>query len=358
LRWLCGFDLVKGAAAVPPAHVYTRFLKLLLRHIEQIEHVFDDLVEQLRQELPGFGTNLAMDGKAINTHARPRKGLPDMSADGRRDTDADFGKKTYTGVREDGTTWQKVVTWFGYKLHLIVDADYELPVAFEVTKASSSEIPEGRKLIKKLRQRHAELVEQDCEALVGDRGLDDTEFIVSLWDDCGIKPVIDIRNMWKDGEETKLVDGQTNVVYDYRGNVYCYCLMTGQRRAMAFGGFEKDRQTLKYRCPALHYGLECKSCKRCAVNGAVRIKLSQDRRVFTPLARSSYRWKQMYKKRTSVERVNSRLDVSFCFEQHFIRGQKKMKLRMGLALVVMLAMALGRVKEKQKDKIRSLVQAA
>jgi hypothetical protein len=59
-----------------------------------------------------------------------------------------------------------------------------------------------------------------------------------------------------------------------------------------------------------------------------------------------------------IERVNSRLDVSFCFEQHFIRGQKKMKLRMGLALVVMLAMALGRVKEKQKDKIRSLVQAA
>jgi len=358
LRWLCGFDLAKGAAAVPPAHVYTRFLNLLLRHIEQIEHIFDDLVEQLRQELPGFGTNLAMDGKAINTHARPRKGLRDMSADGRRDTDADFGKKTYTGVREDGTTWQKVVTWFGYKLHLIVDADYELPVAFEVTKASSSEIPEGRELVKKFRQRHAELVEQDCEALMGDRGLDDTKLIELLWDDCGIKPVIDIRDMWKDGEETKLADGQTNVVYDYQGNVYCYCPMTGERRQMAYGGFEKDRDALKYRCPALHYGFECKGCKRCPVNGAVRIKLSQDRRVFTPLARSSYRWEQMYKKRTSVERVNSRLDVSFCFEQHFIRGQKKMKLRMGLALVVMLAMALGRVKEKQKDKIRSLVQAA
>jgi len=92
------------------------------------------------------------------------------------------------------------------------------------------------------------------------------------------------------------------------------------------------------------------------VSGAVRIKLSQDRRVFTPVARSSYQWKRLYKKRTSVERVNSRLDVSFGFEQHFIRGQKKMKLR--VALMVMLAMALGRVKEKQKAKLRSLVQAA
>jgi hypothetical protein len=154
------------------------------------------------------------------------------------------------------------------------------------------------------------------------------------------------------------VDGQKNVVYDYQENVYCYCLMTGRRRSMALGGFEKNRQTLKYRCPASHYGVECKSCNRCPVTGGVRIKLSQDRRVFTPLARSSYRWKQIYKKRTSVERVNSRLDVGFCFEQHFIRGQKKLKLRMSLALMVMLAMALGRVKDKQKDKIRSLVQAA
>jgi hypothetical protein len=26
----------------------------------------------------------------------------------------------------DGTAWQKVVSWFGYRLHLIVDTNYEL----------------------------------------------------------------------------------------------------------------------------------------------------------------------------------------------------------------------------------------
>ena len=56
--------------------------------------------------------------------------------------------------------------------------------------------------------------------------------------------------------------------------------------------------------------------------------------------------------------MNSRLDVSFGFERHFIRGLKKMRLRVGLALMVMLAMALGRIKEKQRDRMRSLVQAA
>jgi len=58
--------------------------------------------------------------------------------------------------------------------------------------------------------------------------------------------------------------------------------------------------------------------------------------------RSSYKWKNVYNKRTAVERVNSRLDVFFGFEKHYIRGLKKMHLRMGLALCVMPAMALGR----------------
>jgi len=334
-----------------------RFFKLLMRHADLIDDMFDSLVEQLREVLPGFGRILAMDGKAIETAAGRRKGLSEMARDGRRDVDANVGKKTYRGRREDGTVWEKVVSWFGYKLHLIVDAVYELPVAFEVTRASASETPQGRSLVKKLKAAHEELV-KDCQALTADKGLDDTKLISDLWDDCGVRPVIDIRNMWKDGEETKVVSGRRNVVYDYKGTVYCHCPMTGDRREMAYGGFESNRATLKYRCPAKQYGLECKGSGRCPVRGSVRIKLAEDRRVFTPLARSSYRWKTLYKKRTSVERVNSRLDVSFGFEQHFIRGLKKMRLRMGLALIVMLAMALGRAREKLLDRLRSLTQAA
>lgn len=357
LRWLCGFDLHKGLDAVPPAYVYTRFLRLLFAHTDRIDAMFDDLVEQLRTLLPGFGRHLAMDGKAIETAARRRKGLSEMSPDGRRDTEADTGKKTYRGVRDDGTLWEKTTEWFGYKLHLIVDAVHELPVAFEVTKASASEMPAGRALVKAFKKRHKGLVE-DCETLSADKGLDDTKLIEQLWDDGGIKPVIDIRDMWRDGEETKRVSHLSNVVYDYRGTVYCHCPRTGERREMAYGGFEKDRGALKYRCPAAHYGIECPGRKQCPVHGAVRIPLAEDRRVFTPLARSSYRWKTIYKKRTSVERVNSRLDVSFGFEEHFIRGQTKMRLRVGLALLVMLALAVGRLKEKQREKLRSLVAAA
>ena len=154
------------------------------------------------------------------------------------------------------------------------------------------------------------------------------------------------------------MSGQRRAVYDYQGHVYCHCPCTGQRRRMAYGGFEHSRGTLKYRCPAAHYALECQGLDRCDVRRAIRIKLSENRRVFTPLARDSYAWERAYRKRTSVERVNSRLDVSFGFEHHFIRGLAKMRLRCGLALLVMVAMALGHAKAKRTPLVRSLIRTA
>ena len=351
LRQLCGFRPNK----VPPAWVFSRFLKKLLAKEQEIEVMFNKVVREIKEILPEFGKNLAIDGKAIESHANPKKkDEKTKSEDGRRDLDADFGKKVYRGKNEDGTLWEKVKSWFGYKLHLIVDAEYELPVAFEVTKASRPEEPQAHALLTKLNKDHPEILES-CEHLMGDKGLDDGKLIARLWDEFEIKPVIDIRQMWQDGEETRIVTGKSNIVYDSRGVVYCHCPVTNKRRVMAYGGFEVDRKALKYRCPAWHYGIKCKGLDSCLVQKSSRISLEEDRRIFTPLARSSYKWVQLYKKRTSVERVNSRLDVSFGFENHYIRGQKKMKLCMGLSLCVMLAMALGHTKENRPDKVRSLI---
>jgi transposase len=352
LRYMCGLD------SVPTSSAYSRFLYSLLQNPEDVDAIFYKLVDEIKEVLPDFGKILAIDGKAIQTHARPKKNKDKQcKPDRRRDMDADFGKKEYKGKHKDGTLWEKVVSWFGYKLHLVVDALYELPVAFEVTAASKSEMPQAHKLVDKIQEKHTALLE-DCEYFLGDKGYDDGKLIRRLWDDHRIKPIIDIRNVWKDGEETKLVTGRTNIVYDYRGTAYCYCLESGKKREMANGGFEKDRETLKYRCPAVHYGIECKSKDSCSVRSCIRIPLCEDRRVFTPVSRSSYKWERLYKIRPAVERVNSRLDVSFGFEHHFVRGLGKMKLKCTLAFSVMLAMALGRIKENKQDKMRSLVKSA
>jgi hypothetical protein len=59
----------------------------------------------------------------------------------------------------------------------------------------------------------------------------------------------------------------------------------------------------------------------------------------------------------AVERVNSRIDKLLCFERHSIRGQRKMKVRMGLGLAVMLAMALDRLEAGQPEQMRSVMQS-
>ena len=357
LRNMCGFEI--GSA--PPPWVYSRFFDKLLEkeHQKYIEEMFNNLIKQLKKLLPDFGQTLAIDGKAIdsyaNSHNYDEKKIKDD--DRRRDVDADYGSKTYYYEDDEGNKYKKVKSWFGYKLHLIVDALYELPVAFKVTPASNAESPIAHELIDELDGTHPQIME-DCQYFLGDRGYDDSKLIKKCWDDYQIKPIIDIRNMWKDGEETKLVEGKENVVYDYCGNVYCYDPSTGRRREMAYGGFEKSRETLKQRCPAEHYGFECKGKKDCPIGVSTRISLEEDRRVFTPVARQSYKWDRIYDARTSVERVNSRLDVSYGFENHTIRGIEKMKLKCSLSLIVMLAMAVGRIKEKQKENMRSLVKPA
>ena len=374
LRDICGLVPYKGGSAVPPSWVYTRFLGKLVKHQEEIDAMFDELVETLRTLLPDFGARLAVDSKAVDSHGKPPKENADAqetASDHRRDNDADWGKKTYRGKREDGTLWEKVKSWFGYKIHLLVDSDYELPVAYVVTKASASDTVNVLPLVEQADKKHPELLENTV-FLSGDKGYDSEENNKELWDLYGIKPILDIRATWKEDPgmpRPVYPDKVDTIFYTEDGKVLCRNREDAEKEAdnytaMAFEGFEADRATLKYRCPAAAKGIECTQADLC--NGGcqspcgriVRVPLDTNRRTFTPQARDSKTWDREYDHRTAVERVNSRLDVSFGFERHYIRGLAKMKMRAGLALVILLAMAVGRIRAGQKDQMRSLVRPA
>jgi hypothetical protein len=137
LRDLCGFDPCLGAGAVPTKDSCGRFLRSLLACQALISEIFHALLGELAGELPGLGRKLAVDSKALPSFGAPPRGGSDDSAgtaaqrkkpDRRREEDADWGTKTYKGKRRDGTAWEKVVRWFGFKLHLLVDSVYELPL--------------------------------------------------------------------------------------------------------------------------------------------------------------------------------------------------------------------------------------
>ncbi|MDR1952899.1 MAG: transposase, partial [Clostridiales Family XIII bacterium] len=78
----------------------------------------------------------------------------------------------------------------------------------------------------------------------------------------------------------------------------------------------------------------------------------------TTVDRTSYKWRKLYNARTAVERVNSRLDVSFGFENHMMRGLKRITFECTLALAIMNTIAIGRISQDRKDLMRSLVRTA
>jgi hypothetical protein len=275
--------------------------------------------------------------------------------DGRQENDADWGVK-YIFPKE-GKRFK--YSWFGFKIHIISDANYELPLGYLISKASKNDAPFGHKLVDSLAERHPTLIARTIHA-IGDRGYDDTKLISKLWDKYGIKAVIDSRSMWQGDQERQLETKEDidNVTYTEVGELHCCCPVTATSRIMPLGGFDHQREAIKYLCPAKHYGVNCSGKDQCPVSKGIRIPLKENKRIFTPLPRISRKWSVVYAKRTSVERIFSRLSISLGFDHLKIRGLEKVKLKSVMSLTAILALACGRAKQQNIDDIRKFTKAA
>jgi hypothetical protein len=362
LRQVCGFAPELGADAVPPDYVYSRLFTLLIKHLDKVGAIFDALVDRVAALLPDYGRHLALDSKALPTFAKT-------------DANADQGFKTYEGLSEEGTPEKRIVSWFGYKLHLLVDSVYELPVAFHLTQASESDVNHLIPLIDELSEKHP-IVHDRAEDITGDRGYDDGEDKRTLYEDHDILPIIPARDLHaqEDAGYRPLNPRLHDTIYiNDHGDVACkinpFAAKPEQRfLSMQHVGYEADRRTHKFRCPAKAFGVDChnRGACRCAVNPedpevwgrTLRIHLDLDRRVFMPVHATSRDFEKRYNRRTSVERVNSRIDNVYGFERRSIRGLKKMELRIGLSMIIMLASAAWWIEQGQVENIRRLLTAA
>lgn len=345
LRQICGLkpkffkqkDGTYKMYIVPSEAAYSRFLANLLKCKKEMKKAFEGLVDYMYENLKGFGEELAGDGKAIQSYARTNG----KGKDRRSDKEANWGVKRYTESKNGkGEKVIKKTSWFGYRLHLIVDVKYELPVAYKVTQASNSEKIEMLKIWKDLNSERPEVVKRAKEFLA-DKGYDYTDLIKWL-EKYEISPIIDIQNHWEKGEKTKQYR-DTDLTYSYDGKVY-WTDEKGKEIRLNYAGYDKKTESLRYKFPP-----EKESKK------IFRIKLDEDRRVFTPIARDSKKWKREYKKRTSVERENGRLDRDYGFEIHTIRGKEKMNMFVTMAFLVQLSMAKGKIEENKKERLSALV---
>jgi hypothetical protein len=163
----------------------------------------------------------------------------------------------------------------------------------------------------------------------------------------GIRPLIHNRSLWRDEPERPLPGGRypLHLVHDEAGTVYCYDMASEppRRQPMAYVGHEKDRGTVKYRCPARHQGWDCPSDERCnggkAYGLTARIKCEEDLRRFPPLPRATKEFERRYKGRTAAERVNARLKIFWGADDGNVTGSRRFHALVGVVLVVQLVFA-------------------
>ncbi len=337
LRRLIG---IEQESQVPHGWNMSRFLAVLGEspHRELLHEVFHTLIQELGRVVPDLGANTAGDATQLSGRVAEQSvatteaaaGLPQPSG----------GRKEYT---DDAGRVTKVVEWFGYKLHLLVDVKHEVALAYEVTDTKAGD---GETLPTVLKQAQANLPDDRIQTLAYDKAADTNEVHAAL-SAAKIKPVIQNRSLWKEEHERMLPghDGNSNVVYDEAGTLYCYDRVSQPmvRHQMAYIGYEPDREAIKYRCPAKHEGWECPMSALC--NGAksygktVRVPREIDLRRFPELPRATKKFERLYKGRTSVERVNARLKIFWGVDDGNLKGSRRFHAWVGAVLAVHAAFA-------------------
>lgn len=329
LRLLCGV----GSGAVPSAPTFSRFLVRLAQQQEALDALFTTVVRQLAAQLPDLGQSVAGDSTDLHAWARGHRRTV-------ADPDASWSAK---GSKGPGKERGEKYWWFGYKLHLLVDTAHELPVAFRVTTAKASDTKE---LLPLLDQQAQRLPDARLGTVLADAGYDRTanyQGIVAR----GAVPIIPLN---LGGEQAP--PGITNA----QGTV-----LGPRGEAMVYWG--RDGGVTKWRCPAAlgrmacdrYTGAKGTRCTLSTYGMVIKLPLAQDWRRHTPLPRETKKWRRLYRRRTAVERVFSRLKGHLLLDALRVRGLAKVTVRLSLSLLALLGAALSSVQQQRWPDLRRLV---
>ena len=363
----------------PSEGAYSRFKKKLADHVDLIQriiaHVFLECgveIERLREaglipaDKPPLGESLVMDSTDAEAWARPgRKSRRTGEEIPSKDPNARWGHRTAKNLRsskpssgkrgkgesskkgagagnESGRKENKDEFYFGYKVNVIADANYGLPM-FGVTRpANASDVVV---MVQDL---------DDCLALyetlgpryfLGDKGYDRLEnikYLVSL----RLIPVIAIRLPEKDEETGKrLYDG----IYDAEGRPTCV-----GGKSMEYVETDPEKGHL-FRCPAegcdlkgkVHWSRYCDSEHYEKPEGRLL-------RIVGLLPRCSEEWKAKYKTRTIIERYFSSGKHSRLLDVHRYLNIYKVSLHVAMSMLSYLTTALAHLQADDYAHMRHM----
>jgi len=307
---LCGFNFMK----TPSNGTFTNFRDRLG------EDTFYEILHNLIAQAITLKIILGGDTATDSTHlwAYSNKfGKKTCSCKGKcdcprnySDADAQWGHKT------------KEYAFFGYKVHLIVDAKSQLPLEIIVTPANESDSPYAIPLLKGAKEKHPN---NNIHTNASDAAYDAYENYRFPIEDMGVVPIIAFNP--RNGPDALTVGDLT---LSHHGKYTC---IAGFQ--VIYWGKEAKRGRLKFRCPAALGKCQCLFQPVCSPSSYGRtfyLHTDRDYRLVGPIPRGTDLWKEKYNARTSVERAYSEEKGSHHLASPRVRGLSRIKIHVYLAL--------------------------
>ena len=318
LRRLCGFG-----KRLPHRITFNRFITRLSLHPDLVEQSLARITDKLRDVLPDLGEEVAIDSTAVRTHANPnRKRLADP--------DASWTAKTSAGAKEGGTEWH-----YGYKLHMVADANHGIPLGMTVTTAGRNDT---QLLPPVMDKTHTMLPWFKPNAAIADRGYDAMTNYEYLHNHGTIAVILIRRNSLG-----RLYEG----IYTKEGVPTCL----GQV-PMQYVRADPEKGRL-YRCAGCHLAGSRGGVKYC--EDEVWEDPRRNLRLFGDLRRQSPEWLALYAKRQAIERTFKSLKQSRRLERHYTRGLRQVTLHCLMAVLTYQATALVSAQQGAMEWLRWMV---
>lgn len=312
---ICGFEMDKP---LPSRWTFDRFIGSLSGYTDPVERLLDRFVDQLHERLPEFGITIAIDSTSVKSHSNPSKKT-------KSDPEADFMVK-------EGTI-HKVWKW-GYKMQLLVDATWELPIACEVTSARESDVASLIPIMKKTKYKFAWFKPWH---IVADSGYDAGYNYKAICDISSI-PIIKMK------EKHRMEDNRYSI--DGAGIPHCKAglplLLVGHDR----------KKGVKYVCPHKARKIKCPLQQKCTLK-VVWVRPLWEYRQYCTIPRDSEEWVEIYSKRTAVERVFSKLKEHRRLNSHCHRGLAKVRLHCLMSALSLAITALAEASANHIERVRA-----
>lgn len=306
-RYSCGFSVL---GETPSTSTFSRFLNKIV-NCESLEKEFEAMVVKAKDLGIIDGTYVAIDSTSIHSYekAKPKSQLSDNKYC------SDWGVKKGS----DG----KVTHWFGYKLHVVADCKSALPLSLIMTEASTSDITMAIDPAKKFKTSYKDLF--DTKYFLMDSGYDSQENYEYISNECKANPII---------------------AYNKRGEAIPPAGFNEGFKPICSMGYPltywgKDGDYLKFRCPNETGKVNCEFgsiwCSDSNYGYCLKVNYKKNLRHYGYPYRGSERWKQLYNKRSSVERCFSRLKEHLNVDNIRSSGINKAKVVVLLSCIALIA---------------------